>query len=200
MTRRPLFSLGRSADGVAAVEFGLILVPLLMVVMGFGELGWQSYVRANLQATLNDVARSAVVETPDIIGTGTLEERINAEVERRMEKLVTGGDYDLSIRNFKNFAAVDQPEALTNDKNKNGKYDSGDCWEDSNPNGTFDLNGGRSGVGGADDVVVYDIDLLAPHLFPVSVVFDEDGSFNANASTLVRTQPYATQRVPVILC
>lgn len=200
MTRAVLRRLAADQEGVTAVEFGLLIMPLLAMIMGFGELAYRSYVRANLQAALNDVARSAVVETPKIGGTGTLESRIEAEVKRRMAALVSDGAYTFDIENFTGFDAVQKPESLVTDVNNNGRYDAGDCWVDSNPNRTFDTSSGRSGVGGADDVVVYDVSLEARSLFPVDAVMPQQRRFGVTASTLVRAQPYANQRQPEVVC
>lgn len=195
-----LHKLVRDRSGATTVELAILLAPMLAVIMGFSELGYQSYVRSNLAASLNDVARTAVVEDPRLAGGGTLEERIKAEVKGRMAVLVDNGVYDFKIENFKNFGAIDKPEALVTDRNSNGRYDSGDCWEDSNPNERFDTSSGRSGIGGADDVVLYDVRLTAPHLFPVMAVLTTNATFSVRANALVRTQPYANQRQPGIAC
>ncbi|GAA4042246.1 hypothetical protein GCM10022281_24210 [Sphingomonas rosea] len=186
--------------GANIVEFALLSVPLLGMILGFGDLAYQTYVKANLQASLNDIARTAVVEDPRIGGTGTIEDRIQAAIKDRMKSLVSNGTYTFDIQNFKNFSAIDRPESLITDKNKNGQYDAGDCWEDSNPNGRFDTSAGRAGLGGAEDVVVYNVGLSAPHLFPVLGFVTSNPKYSVSASALVRTQPYANQRQPDVVC
>jgi Flp pilus assembly pilin Flp len=202
MTSRPLRRLARDSSGATIVEFAILLVPLLAVVLGFTELGYQSYVRSTLQGTLNDVARVAAVEDPKLGDDSLpLDQRIENHVKERMSTLVNEGSYDFKISNYQNFSAVGRPEALVTDKNKNGKYDSGDCWEDNNPNGTFDTeDGGGAGVGGADDVVVYEVTLSVPHLLPVEVFVAGDDSFEVRASTMIRVQPYADQEQPEVKC
>lgn len=200
MSRRLIRKLGRDEQGATLVEFALLSVPLLGMIMGFGELGYMSYVKSNLQGSLNDVARSAVVEDPNFGGTGTLEQKIEAEVKSRMNPIVKSGTYVFEIQNFTDFAAIDKPEILTGDKNNNGRYDAGDCWLDSNPNRTFDTSAGRTGVGGADDVVVYKVTLTSRHLFPVMAVLTTSSNYSISATTLVRTQPYANQRQPEEVC
>ena len=198
MSRRRLAS---DESGATIVEFALILVPMLIIILGFMELGYQSYVRSVLQGTLNDVARTATVETPELGDEALpLETRIENYVKERMHPLVAAGTYDFQIDNYQDFSGVGQPEALVTDVNKNGQYDSGDCWEDTNPNGTFDTDGARAGVGGADDVVVYDVTLSAPHLLPIGGFLGVPDHFNARARTMSKRQPYAQQGQPEVAC
>ena len=138
-----------------------------MVVMGFCELGYRGYVRSTLQGSLNDIARTAAVEDPDLAGTGTLEDRIKKQMRDRMGLLSGDATFDFKINNFSKFGSVGKAEALVTDANGNGKYAPGDCWEDSNPNKSFDLSAGQAGIGGADDVVVYNVTMTTPHLFPL---------------------------------
>jgi len=201
MTSRAILRLARDESGATIVEFAILLVPLLAMMLGFMELGYQSYVRSTLQGTLNDVARVAAVEDPDLGDEDlSLDERIEKHVTSRMSTLVESGTYDFKISNYKNFSAVGQPEALVTDVNSNGKYDDGDCWEDTNPNGEFDTDGARDGVGGADDVVVYEVTLSVPHLLPVENFVGAGNSFDVKAATLIRIQPYADQRRPEVAC
>lgn len=199
MTRTP--SLARDEAGATLVEFALVLAPLLAVVLGFTELAYQSYVRSILQGVLNDVARIAVVENPNLgDASNPLEMRIENRVRERMAPLVKSATYAFDIRSYNDYASAGNPEALVTDVNGNGSYDSGDCWEDSNPNGTFDLDSGRSGVGGADDVVIYRVTLTAPQLLPAMPFVGGDGRFDARAVTTVRIQPYDEQRKPEVVC
>lgn len=194
-------ALARDDSGAALVEFALVLVPLLIVVLGFMELGYQSYVRSVLQGSLNDVARVASVENPSLGDSSLpLETRIQNRVKARMSPLVRTGTYDFDISNYKDFASVGRPEALVTDVNANGQYDAGDCWKDTNPNGAFDLDGGQSGVGGADDVVVYHVTLSAPHLVPVAKMIGVGPKFDARAATMIRTQPYDEQGQAAVEC
>jgi Flp pilus assembly pilin Flp len=198
MTARRLAS---DQSGATIIEFAIILAPLMIVILGFMELGYQSYVRSVLQGTLNDVARTATVENPNLGDSELpLETRIQNRVEERMRPLVASGTYDFDISNYQDFAGVAQPEALVTDVNKHGKYDAGDCWEDSNPNGTFDLDGARSGVGGADDVVVYEVTLSVPHLLPIGGFLGVSDDFDASAKTMSRRQPFAQQRHVEVAC
>jgi Flp pilus assembly pilin Flp len=188
-------------SGATVIEFSIILAPLLIVILGFMELGYQSYVRSVLQGTLNDVARTATVENPDLGDIALpLETRIQNRVKERMHSLAAAGTYDFDISNYKDFSGVGQPEALVTDANKNGQYDPGDCWEDRNPNGTFDTDGAAGGVGSADDVVVYEVTLSTPHLLPIGGFLGVPDNFDVKATTMSRRQPFAEQQQSEVAC
>lgn len=192
--------LARDESGAALPEFGLLAMPLLAMIMGAGELGYRSYVRAQLQSSLNDVSRTVVVENPALSGTGTVEQKIESAMRARMNPLLQDGTWNFNIENYTNFNAIDKPEPLVTDKNGNGKYDAGDCWVDTKDNKVFDLDGGKTGIGGADDIVVYDVRLTTKNLFPVMGFFGAGANFQTQATTLVRTQPFAKQREAETVC
>lgn len=198
---RALRTLDQDERGVAAVEFALLLVPLLVGILGFLELGYQSYVRAQLQGVLNEVARAASVEDPNIADpSATVEDQIQARVRSRMAPLVKSGNYVFTINSYDSFSTVGKPEALITDKNGNGRYDTGDCWQDSNPNGVYDTDSGTSGVGNADDAVVYEVDLTVPRLSPITRLIGAGNTFEVDAKTMVRRQPFADQPQPAVVC
>jgi Flp pilus assembly protein TadG len=194
-------SLKRDERGVAAVEFALLLIPLLVGILGFLELGYQSYVRSQLQGVLNEVARAASVEDP-VIGdpTTSVEDQIQQRVRARMAPLVHSGNYTFTINSYDSFSTVGKPEALITDKNGNGRYDAGDCWQDSNPNGVYDTDSGTSGTGNADDAVVYEVNLTVPRLSPIGNLIGSGSSFQVDAKTIVRRQPFADQPKPPVVC
>lgn len=191
----------RDESGATLVEFALVLAPMCVVLCGALDLGYESYVQTVLQGTLNDVARKASVENPDLPSkTGTLEERIKSAITSRMSGLVSSGSYELKTSSYYGFDSVGRPERLITDVDKNGSWDEGDCWEDSNPNGNFDLDSGRSGVGGANDVVFYDVTLTMPRLLPMAGLLGFSNQYTINAKTALRSQPYANQQQPEVVC
>lgn len=196
--------LGRDESGMAATEFGLLVVPLMIVLLGAFDLGYQSYVRAQLQGVLNDVARTATVEAPDFssyAGT-TTEERIENAIKDRVNTIARSATYTINQTNFYEFSGVGNAEKLLTDVNGNGQYDAadGDCFEDINSNGAFDLSAGASGQGGADDVVYYDVTVTMPRIVPVTTLIGVPANYTINARAAVRNQPYADQAVPPTVC
>jgi len=194
--------LARDNRGIAAVEFGIIVVPLMIVLLGALDLGYQSYVRAQLQGVLNDVARTATVESPDFSGYSgaSTEEQIENAIEERVNNIARNATYTIEQSSFYEFSGVGDAEKLLTDFNDNGQYDTGDCFEDINNNGTFDLDAGDSGQGGADDVVYYDVTMTMPRIVPVASLIGLSNTYTINARAAVRNQPFADQAIPPTVC
>ena len=194
--------LGRDERGMAATEFGLLVVPLCIVLLGAFDLGYQSYVRAQLQGVLNDVARTAVVENPDFsaYSGATTEERIENAIEERVNDIARNATYTIEQTSFYEFAGVGNAEKLLTDVNGNDQYDPGDCFEDINRNGTFDLDAGATGQGGADDVVFYEVTVSMPRIVPMANLIGMPANYTINARAAVRNQPYDDQAVPPTVC
>ncbi|QLC21527.1 pilus assembly protein [Parasphingopyxis sp. CP4] len=195
----------RSDDrGIAATEFGLIVVPLMVILLGAFDIGYQSYVRAQLQGVLNDVARTAVVESPDFSGyAGTsTEERIENAIQERVNGIARNATYTITQTNFYEFSGVGNAEKLLTDNNTNGEYDAvdGDCFEDINNNGAFDLDAGDTGQGGADDVVYYEVTITMPRIVPVMGLIGVPDNYAITAQAAVRNQPFEDQVVPPTVC
>ncbi|NVE93542.1 TadE/TadG family type IV pilus assembly protein [Altererythrobacter lutimaris] len=193
----------RSEDGLAATEFGLIAIPLFIMLLGGMDLAHQAYSRALLQGALNDAARRASVEDPSFTAAGsTLEERIKNTVTSQVSYIAPKASYNVKISNYFDFAGVGKPEKLLTDVDGNGQYDEtdGDCFEDLNDNGSYDLDAGRTGVGGSDDVVFYEVTMSMPRLFPMANLMGLDDTMETTAEAAIRNQPYATQAVVPTVC
>lgn len=202
MTRRFLHGrLCADTRGAAITEFGLLLVPLCLVLMGSLDMGFQMYYRSQLQGALNDVARASVVETPAMVAAGsTLDERIDESIRQRVNTLVRGATYTITKSNYYQFSRIGRPEKLVTDVDGDGAYDTGDCYEDENGNGSYDTSAARTGRGGADDIVIYQVRIVAPRLLPAAGLFGVSPNYDITARTAVRNQPYANQARPPVVC
>lgn len=190
-------------DGVTTVEFGLLLMPFLMMLMGGMDLGHQFYIRGVTQGALDDVSRRASVEEPKFIASGnTLEERVENTLKEQIGNVAPNAVYTITQRNFFDFNGIGNPERLMTDVNSNGKFDNvdGDCWEDLNENGIYDLDSGRVGLGGANDVAFYSVRVVMPRLFPTAQLLGFSPNIDFTIETAVRNQPYANQATPPVLC
>ncbi len=193
-------TLRRSEDGAVLTEFGLLLVPLMVLLLGLLDLGYMMYVRSTLQGVLNDVARQATVEKHGFTGEGSVEDRIEAAVRYRMAPLTAGTSITVEASNYYQFSAVGKPEKLVTDQDGDGRYDEGDdCWQDLNGNGSYDASTSRSGIGGADDIAVYEAVMKKPRLLPAGILGFAP-NYDINVTTVVRNQPYANQAVPPVEC
>lgn len=198
--RRELVS---DQKGMAAVEFGLIAFPFALVMMGAFDLGYQMYVRSVVEGSLANAARKASVEAPSFNGTGsTLEERVEETLKNEINAISRDATYTITIKNFEDFSGIGKPEKLTTDVNGNGQFDEtdGDCWKDLNGNGSYDTSAGRDGIGGASDVIFYELDLTMPRMFPLAGLIGVSESYQISAKTVFRSQPYSVTEVPNIEC
>lgn len=187
--------------GVAAVEFGILLVPMLIALLGLLDVGYHMYVRSVLQGALNDVAREASVETPVFTSEGdTIEEQIDAALQARLDLLVHGGTFNVTKSSYYQFSRMGRPEKLTTDVDNDGQYDVGDCWRDDNDNGQFDTDSGRTGIGGADDIVMYEATVVTPRIVPIASFINLPANYTITVKTSVRNQPYADQPNPGVEC
>lgn len=197
-----LRALAADERGAYAPELALILLPFSALLLGSFDLGYQMFIRSQLQGALNDVARTATVETP-AIGTGTdpLETRIRQAIETRVDELVPdNATYTLTTSNYYQFSSLGRPERLTTDVDGDSRYDPGDCFEDDNGNNVHDATTARTGRGGADDVVAYEVNVQLPRLLPMHGLLGVPANHSLTARTTVRNQPYAQQPRPQVAC
>ncbi|MBX7481077.1 TadE/TadG family type IV pilus assembly protein [Qipengyuania qiaonensis] len=193
--------LRKDERGAALVEFAFVLTPLMLFILGGLDLGYQAYLRAAVQGALNDVARTGSLESPTFTCTsGTVEEKIACAIKARSDVLARNATYQITTRSFYDFGSIGKSEKLVTDHNLNGTYDPGDCFVDLNENGAFNTSAGRTTIGGADDVVFYEVNVSMPRLFPIHRFIDMSPNYAIKATSAVRNQPYAVQKTPPTVC
>lgn len=176
------------------MEFGLVAGPLCLFIMGIGDLGYQTYLRAVTQGVLDRAARAASV------GTLTTSQ-IDAYIDTQMQTINSkNGTTSTTKKSYYNFSRVGKPEKITTDTAPLGVYNSGDCFEDSNGNNTYDTAGGNDGLGGADDIVFYQVTVSMPRLFPMAKMLGWSATQSATANATIRNQPWSNQATPAIVC
>ncbi|KAA9020614.1 TadE/TadG family type IV pilus assembly protein [Sphingobium limneticum] len=193
-TARFLARLRDHMRGATLLEFGLVAGPLILTIMAIGDLGYQSYLRAVTRGVLEKAARSASVGT---LNSADIDTYIEAQMAAINSK---NGTTSTTKKSYYNFSRVGKPEKITTDTAPLGTYNSGDCYEDANGNGSYDTNSGASGLGGADDIVYYEVTISMPRLFPLAKMLGWSATQSATASTMVRNQPWANQGTPTIRC
>ncbi|WP_427969827.1 TadE/TadG family type IV pilus assembly protein [Altererythrobacter sp.] len=205
MNRIPstLRRLARDESGVTVVEFALLLIPMLVIVFGGLDLGYQNYVRSVMQGALNDAARRAAVQDPQFSSPGaTVEAQVEALIKEKAGTIARNATITVTQESFFEFSDIGNPEALMTDVNGNGQFDEadGDCWEDTNRNGEFDTDSGSAGIGGSNDVVLYKANVQMPRLFPVDKISNLSPTVDMTLETAIRNQPYGSQPTPPVLC
>jgi hypothetical protein len=179
--------------GVYAVEFAIITPIFLAMIVGFLDVGYQAYVGAILQGAVNQAGRNSTLEDA-VNNIGAIDQRVKDQV-KNISKTAT---FESKRQSYATFGDVGKPEPFT-DTNSNGKRDTNECYQDINGNGTFDQDRGKSGQGGADDIVKYSMTVTYPSIMPIKV-FGWKGKRVVTATTVLRNQPYGDQAVPVVSC
>lgn len=190
--------------GTTIVEFAIISGPMVLLLMGGLELGYNSYVRSTMQGALNDAARTAAVEFPIINVEGeTVEEQVANLIKEQVKNVAPNATITVTQKSYFDFSSIGDPEKLMTDNNGNGQYDAadGDCFEDANGNGNYDTDAGKTGNGGADDVVLYTADVSAPRILPLDGFLPGVGpTIEYSLQTAVRNQPYDQQATAAVIC
>jgi Flp pilus assembly pilin Flp len=195
--------LRRDQRGVTAIEFGILAIPLSMLLMGGFDLGYQAYIKSVMQGALEDAARRASVEDPQFSSDGaTTEEKVTNTIKGQLRRITPGATITVAESNFYDFSGIGNPEKLMTDVNGNGEYDESDhdCFSDLNENGKFDTDTGRDGIGGANDVAFYQARIVMPRLLPVAKLLGFSPNYDMTVASAVRNQPYGTQKTPPVVC
>lgn len=184
--------------GVTIVEFALIFPIMATILMGAFDLGYQIFFRSVLADTLEKAARQGSIGN---MTSAQLDQYITQQITSYIPASSRGqqGTVTVTKQSYSNFSRIGAPEKLLTDTTPLGQYNLGDCFEDTNGNGIYDSDGaGKTGTGGADDVVYYTVTVRFPHFFPVLGVLGWEGDQVTTAKTLVRNQPFANQSVPKV--
>jgi Flp pilus assembly pilin Flp len=144
----------RDEDGASALEFGLIGLPMVLLMGGLLEFA--------LLLTTASMLDSASLQAARYGATGaqptdsSREEMIRRIIQERTFGLVSMENLQISTEVYRSFDRIDQAEGFE-DANGNGQYDDGESFEDVNGNGAWDEDQGAPGLGNAEDVVVYEV-------------------------------------------
>lgn len=195
MSRRlTLRALRRDTRGATIVEFALVVPVLAMLLLGTLDLGYRSYVTSVVQGALHEGARMATVG-------GVSTSQIQTHVQNRLRDFSRNATITTTTRSYSEFSGVSVPETITQDTAPIGTYNTGDCYQDSNGNGTYDLDRGRSGLGGAEDVVFFEVVMTYPHIVPVGKLLGWNTNVTVRQNTVLRNQPYAGRNTSVtVIC
>lgn len=196
MTKAPSFfrRLRRNRRGTAVTEFALTAPVFLLLLMGIFDYAWQMYANQVLQGAVAKAARSATLET-----YANDQSALDNIVRQRVLEVMKNANVTFTRKAYESFDEVGDPESYT-DKNKNGRYDSGECFEDVNGNATWDSDRGKNGNGGAEDVVLYTAKMKFQRILPVWKMMGFPQETTLSATTVLRNQPFnaATETRQVI--
>lgn len=157
--------------GVALVEFALTAPVFLLLLMGIFDYCWQMYAQQVLQGAVAKAGRDATIETY-AIDQSNLDKRVREQVQN----VFRDAQVNFNRRAFDDFSSMKPPRSV--DYNGDG---IADCWED----------GGKTGNGGADDVVLYTVSMKFDRILPVWRILGQPQSTTLTSTTVLRNQPFA---------
>lgn len=180
---------GLAADraGAALVEFALIMPVLLLISLGSLEFGLNIYMRSVLEGAMLEAGRNSSLQTGSSNQTA-----IDQAVTKAVKNIIPNATVTFERDNYPSYSKLNKPEDFT-DTNGNGRYDSGECFQDVNNNNTWDSDLGRDGLGGANDIVEYVATVRYPTFVPVGQQLGLATTTTVTAKTVLKNQPFATQ-------
>lgn len=194
MTRIPATrrSLRSDQRGATLVEFAIIAPTLLLMIIGLLDLGHSIYYNSIIQGALQDAARLATV------GDKT-QAQIDAFVATRVQGLSRNPTIVITKKSYTDYTGVKKAEKIVTDTAPIGVYNAktattpGDCHEDVVDNGIFDTDRGKSGLGGADDVIFYEVAVTYDRVLPMFGMLGYSNRPTIKVNTVLKNQPYAAQ-------
>lgn len=173
--------------GATLPEFAIVVPTFLLLLVGIFDVGQGLYVRSVLQGALQDAGRNAGLES----GATNISE-IDDYVKRQVLPIAPGATFDINRASYMNFTDVGRPEDFT-DSNDNDVYDSNECFVDENGNEAWDDDVGKDGLGGANDVMMFTVDVTYDRIFPLWKLLGQSQEATISGSTILRNQPFGKQ-------
>ena len=180
----------RDERGVTIVEFALISPVLMLMLMGLLDLAFNMYTTEMLQGAIQTAARNSTIE-----GASGKDAALDATVTTAVRAVAPSAVLTFNRRAYSSFTEAGRPEDFT-DVDNDGTCNNGEPFEDANGNGSWDLDRGIAGFGGARDAVLYTVTVNYQRPFPVAgFIPGQTKNFTLSAVTVLRNQPYGQQSV-----
>jgi hypothetical protein len=183
----------RSDAGSAVTEFGLIAPVFFLLMMGIYDVTHMVYARSVFNGAVERAAREASLETGDTTAADEL-------VEDTIRPVLPDVSLASERKSYFDFADIGRPEQFTDigDEDGNGLGD-GICnfsepYVDENSSGSWDADVGRSGNGGAGDVVIYTVTATYSPVFKIPFMPESWASREMTAVAVKKNQPFADQQ------
>lgn len=174
--------------GATFVEFTLIAPVMLLLLMGLFDLCYRSYAQSILNGAVQSAGRRATLEGN---ASGTSTAAIDSAVVAQVRLIARDIRWESSRKNYQTFGNI-RAEPF-DDSNHNSQYDVGECYSDVNGNHQWDVNPGKDGQGGANDITLYTMSMTYPRLFPLHGLMGLSTEQTISAQTLLKNQPYGAQ-------
>ena len=185
---RPLKALLRDQSGVTIIEFAMIAPVLMLMLMGLFDLSYNMYTTQMLQGAIENASRNSTIE-----GAAGKEAQLDAMVTTAVHAVAPAATLTFTRRAYSSFTKAGRPEDFT-DIDSDGTCGKGEPFEDTNGNGRWDADGGKTGFGGARDAVLYTVVVKYQRPFPIAgFIPGQSKTFTLSAANVLRNQPYGQQ-------
>jgi len=175
-------------SGVTAVEFAMVAPVLMLFLIGIIEFGLIFAADILLKNATYDAAR--IGRTGFVAQDSTQDEMVLGMIRREAGMLMNSKDITIKSAAYAGFDRLKKPEPFI-DANKNGRRDDGENYTDVNGNGKYDLDQGRTGFGGANEVVLYTVSYPWKMFTPlIGKLVGTDGVLTLTATAVVQNEPY----------
>lgn len=168
--------------GATIVEFALLAPTMLVMMFGLFELGHTMYVQSIVNGAIQEAGRDSTVEKAK---TGQIE----ANVRKTIRNIAPGAKIEFQRQAYIEYSTIERLELFV-DANGDGVCNDGELYEDLNGNGAHDKVTGKSGQGGANDIVVFRVKATYDRLFPMPSLSGWSKQTEVIGTTLLRNQPY----------
>lgn len=172
--------------GATLLEFAFVAPVMLLLLMGLSDIMYRAYVQSVLEGAMQKAGRDSSLE-----GAANKGAAIDAAVMAIVHDVAKSATHESSRKAFSSYSALD-PEPFT-DANANKKYDKGECFDDMNGNKLWDADLGSTGQGAANDVVLYEMVVTYPRIFPVFAFMGGSEDQVIRATTILKNQPFTTR-------
>jgi Flp pilus assembly protein TadG len=190
--RCALRQLGNDREGATLVEFAFVAPVLMLIIFGLFDISHTQYTSSVLNGAMQKAGRDYSLQS-----AAASEAAIDARVREQIAAVMPNNStVTFQKQSVFDFADVNAPEDYT-DLNGNGRCDAGEPYTDTNNNGTWNANRGRTGLGGARDVMIYTTTVTYPRMFPLFSMIGLPQNVTVTASTVLRSQPYDEQAARV---
>jgi Flp pilus assembly protein TadG len=177
--------LAAAPDGAAAVEFAIVAPVFLLLLLGIFDIGQMAYAKAILNGAVEQAARSSSLETADTTAADNL-------VKNALKPILPNAAVTTSRKSFYDFSDINRAEKWT-DTNGNGTCDNGEPYVDENGSGSWEANIGKTGNGGAGDVVLYTVTVTYQPIFTAKFMSNYNATRTLTATGVRKNQPFASQ-------
>lgn len=179
------WSLWSDNEGVTAVEFALVAPVFLMIIAGSLDLGQMVYAKSVLDGAVEKAARDSALETAST-------QAADAIVKRAVWEILPAARVTATRKNYFDFNNANRGEEL-DDVNGDGACSPGEAYTDLNGNDAWDEDLGAEGNGGANDVIVYSVNVSYEPVFAMPMVPLDWSTREISATAVKRNQPFGKQ-------